>query len=111
MSTMDIPTTDIREIGLVSELKAILEPATVIFAVQRGREENRTIVYGKQWLRTIAEGLVGDQECEIIGIIIDFATDELELLCAAVQVVKGLVEYESAEEEQQRWQATNGGSV
>ena len=109
MSAMDIPTTDIREIGLVSELKAILEPATVIFAVQRGREENRAIVYGKQWLRTIGEGLVGDQECEIIGVIIDFATDELELLCAAVKVIKGLDEYESAEQEIQRQKNTKGG--
>ncbi len=84
---------DIREIGSMEEVKALLEAVDVVFAVQRGDEDNRSIIFGLQWIRTIASGVVGSQSASPLEVIIDFDTDELEQLCAAVQIVKGFHEY------------------
>ena len=90
----DIPCTDIRQIKSVDQVREILEPLDVIFAVQRGAQQNKIAVYGLQFLRTIAAGLIGNQNCAVGGIIIDPKTEELEQLLAAVEVVKGFYEWE-----------------
>jgi hypothetical protein len=89
----DMNKVDIREIGSMEEVKALLEEVDVVFAVQRGDEDNRSMVFGLQWIRTIAAGVVGSQSARPLEVIIDFDTDELEQLCAAVQTVKGFHEY------------------
>ena len=92
--TEEIPIVgDIAKIRSVDELRMVIKPLDVIFALQRGKPDYRSIVYGKQYVRTIASGAIGNQKAAVGGILIDFNTDELEQLCAAVVVVKGFHEY------------------
>jgi hypothetical protein len=90
---LTIPAIDIRDIHSLDDAKRFIEAFDLIFAIQRDDPDNTSIVFGTQFMRTIAQGLVGKQTLSVGGVFIDFSTDELEALLAFVQIVKGFEEY------------------
>jgi hypothetical protein len=92
-SQIKIQTKDIREFTKSAMLKDWIEPAGVIYAVERGNPNNKSVVFGSSALRAIRDNVIPKQTIAVVGVEIDFKSDELEKLIAAVQGVKGCYEY------------------
>jgi hypothetical protein len=92
-SQMKIPTKDIREFAKLAMLKDWIEPAGVIYAVERGNPNNKSVVFGSSALRAIRDNVISKQTIAVVGVEIDFKSEELEKLIAAVEGVKGGHEY------------------
>lgn len=88
---------DYSAIGSLEEFRALAEPASVIFAVDwlgKGSE----VVFGSDSLRSIAES----QRAETLNVqlfSVDFSTDRIKHLLAAVGIVKGHYEWKGEKRE------------
>jgi hypothetical protein len=79
MTVRDIPIADLM--GLVRE-------ADVIFGVHPDDPDNRSLFYGESTLKRIAR--TGNaREVRVAELPVDFDTEDLECLAAAVTVAKG----------------------
>jgi hypothetical protein len=72
-----------------------LRGADLIFGVDV-MSRKRYLVYGRHTLERIAKTRTREY-CNVLRIELDSATDELERLCALVQVVKGRHDYQDSQ--------------
>jgi hypothetical protein len=84
---------DYAALESLSEFKELASSATVIAAVDTKRDR-KNIVFGRETLRAIAAGVIPPQELHGVAFVIDFDTDHVEHLVAAVSVVKGYHEWD-----------------
>jgi hypothetical protein len=72
------------------------ERADVVFAVERSApdDEHCGLVHGRKVLRDIAARRTPPGKLAVIGVLVDFASDELGRLLAAVCTAKGTHEYQ-----------------
>jgi hypothetical protein len=90
-----LPTIDIRGLNDLESVRQWLTLVNLIIAVDRNDPTNCSIVFGNQMLRNCVS-MNKPVTAACVGIAIDFATPELELLLGLVQSVKGYDEYEPA---------------
>ncbi|MDP3073593.1 MAG: hypothetical protein Q8N18_25135 [Opitutaceae bacterium] len=71
-----------------------LKDTHIVFAVERAKG-TKHLVYGTSFIEAIAEGVIPSQMTSVRAFAVDFSRscDDLEFLCAAVQVAKGSHEY------------------
>jgi hypothetical protein len=92
----EISVNDMRDFT-ITELRESVRAIDIVIATDRHDHRHNSIMYGRQWLRTVAAGLVGTQRARVGRVAIDFDTDELELLAAICMIEKGCHEYEDNE--------------
>src|SRR5947207_3187901 len=83
---------DYGTITSLGEFKAIAGDATLIFAVNSNpdkRNGTQSVVYGLAMLEAIRQGVLPNQKFSLCAFAVDFDTDQVEHLLAAVTVTKG----------------------
>ena len=84
---------------ITEEVREQIRQADLIFVAdekQPAGPDNREVVFGRQLLHRILAGRAGKMALVVV-VPIDFTTDDLERLCAAVHDIKGRHEYQNHE--------------
>jgi hypothetical protein len=87
-----VPAHEYRAIESLSEFRSLAQPADLIWAVDLSTRNNQAIVFGQAALERIVT--TGEKQAlKVLAFAIDFRTDQVEHLLAAVSVVKGQFEW------------------
>ena len=87
---------DYNAIGSLDEFRRIVSEADVIMAVNRGTAASGSavVVFGRGILVRLAAELEPPRTMTVLPFAIDFDTNEVERLCAAVEHSKGRCEWD-----------------
>lgn len=83
---------DYAALDSLEEFQECIQEKNFVFAVDKGGT-GQTIAYGSELLNAMAHEVIPMQELRAIGFAIDYASDQVEHLCAALQVSIGLDEW------------------
>lgn len=91
------PLYDFSKLESVDEFKELVAEATVVFAIDISGGGGEGIAYGLETLRAITEGVIPPQQMVVVRFAIDFRSNDLERLAAALTVAKGFHEWKEVQ--------------
>jgi hypothetical protein len=87
-----LPVVDFATIHSLDEFKARVAPVSVIFAVDWKSGDNFNVVFGTEVLEAGSQSEQA-QSFKMMAFAVDFASEQVEHLCAMVEIAKGRYEW------------------
>lgn len=88
-----LPVYDYSALATLDEFQQLAKDAGIIVAINTNRWRECNFVYGVEMLRMISERVLPAQQLQIVCFAVDYDTDQVEQLCAAVEITKGCHEW------------------